>query len=71
MEILKRKYGPEIQEKANELVNAHKAKGLTDDQAKGAAIVTLTFMIPQLYPLSKSIYQKVYNHLTGTVCPFK
>lgn len=71
MKNLKRKYGFEIQKKAQELIDTHKTYGLDDDQAKNAAIVTLTIMIPRLYPLEKSIYQKIYNHLTGTACPLK
>lgn len=67
-----KKYGKEIQDKANEIIVSHQANGLSDDQAKQAAIVTVTFMIRKgLYPLEKSTYQKVYNHLTGTPCPYK
>lgn len=68
-------YGSIIQNKAQELLDAHKANGLSDEQAKDAALITLKFMFTKAFSFrdtpEKSQWQKVYNHLTGTPCPYR
>ncbi len=68
-------YNSVIVNKAQELIDAHKVNGLNDVQAREAALITLKFMLTKAFSfrdtVEKSNYQKVYNHLTGTACPYR
>lgn len=53
-------------EKANDIVNKHINKGLSEKDAKLASIVTIeTMLLVGIYPGYQSLYQRVLNYLNS------